>query len=171
MKRWLLGAASAGALIFVAPAQAEWYYQGEKSAFGTQGTHMALGHNGLYAFGFRCDQDDVAGIFITPEDLDDASAEGLTFLAPKLLIRVDDRAVHEHFGVVESANGKLRVSVTVRPSLLEQVRDAKRRIAVAIRMSDRTFHEASFSARGSTSALRSFLANCDISEDPEGDSD
>lgn len=163
MKYWLL----AGLLISASPSHAEWHYQGEKSAFGSQGNHLALGYNGLYGFGFRCDQDEVAGIFITPEDLDDDGAKSLTFLFPMLLVRVDNLDPHEHFGIVESANGKLRVSATISNNLLEEVRDAKRRIAVAIRMSDKTFHETSIPARGSTSALRSFLANCEVRDEAD----
>lgn len=142
------------------PAFAQWHYQGEDSAFGSSGTHIAVTANGVYGFGLRCQNGDVAAVYITPEDATQDQAAAISLGGAKLLVRVDDLPPHELGGEIESYNGKLRMSVPVESALTSQLRDAKRRIAVAISGGGELYHEGNFSARGSTKAIERVLKGC-----------
>lgn len=143
-----------------APASAQWLYQGEESAFGDRGSHKVITANDTYGFGFRCEETGSAAVYVTPEELSNSEAETLALGFPRLMIRVDDLPPHDLMGFVDSTQNRLRITATVDQPVVEQIRDAKKRVAVAIRKEDRVFHESSFGVRGSTAQVGKFLAAC-----------
>lgn len=160
-------AIGASLLALVASSSAafsQWVYNGEESAFGGAGVHLVVTAHKEYLFGFRCYEDETLALFVTPEHISEQDAAELSDLSPEFLIRVDDNDVDVELAYADRANEKLRLTREVPLKLLLQVRDAKRRVAVAFRVDDRVFHEQSFTARGSTSALRKFIANCFAAE-------
>ncbi len=151
---------AAAAVLIAWPAAAQWHYQGEESAFGAGGTHIALTAAGEYGFGLRCQNGELDFVYITPEDFTAEQAVTANLAGLSFLLRVDDLDPHTIAGEVDSANGKLRVSATADPVAAAQIRDAKSRIAVALSAGDELFHEAKFSVRGSTKAVGSTMKGC-----------
>ena len=150
--------------LLTSSASAQWVYQGEESAFGGSGTHLALVGDFLYAFGLRCDNSDLVTVFITPEKVTNDEASVFLLANPKTLLRVDSNPPMTLDAIADSANGKLRVTSVVDRDLAEQVMNAKKRVAVAIEMAGQRFHEKSFTVRGSTNAVKKLLAACSVDD-------
>lgn len=146
-------------------ADAQWLYQGGDSAFGGTGTKIAATSNLNYVFAFRCDEAGPVAVYLTPETLDNSDVAALS-VRSQILMRVDDGEVSKIFALPDSADRRLRVtSIGVMPGFLETVRDARKRISVAIAVGDRVIHEQSFSASGSTKAISQFLKACPVDSD------
>ncbi|PWE57285.1 hypothetical protein DEM27_06510 [Metarhizobium album] len=149
-------------IIWSGSAAAQWYYQGEESAFGAGGTHIALAANGRYGFGIRCQNGDLNFVFITPEEISTDQATVLSSSQLKLLLRVDDMPANTLAGVADSSDGKLRVTAVASADEVGQIRDAKKRLAVAASIGTEVFHEIKFTSRGSTKVIEKVLSGCGV---------
>lgn len=175
MKPFKFAALVAVIVTVCAPARAQWMYTGEESAFGGTGSHLAATMGGGYVFAFRCDDSGPVAVYLTPEIFENSDVKDVPPMAT-MLLRVDDLEVHKNFAVGESASQKLRFTATADRELLTQVMQAKRRVAVAMQAQGKMFHEQTFNVRGSTTALKRFLAGCptldaddqDVNEDDTG---
>ncbi len=159
MKVWFLAAVIIGT-VAASPAWSQWLYDGQQSAFGGGGTHSAYTGNRDYGFGFRCDDSEVSVAYLTPQPIESDDLDGYQRLPIRLLVRVDDNPVKEYESRIDRADEKLRVIADIERDILEEVRDAKRRIAVAINLAGKLYHEQSFRAQGSTATLNKFMPNC-----------
>jgi hypothetical protein len=151
-------------LAMLAPgvAAAQWHYQGEDSAFGEGGLHIAAVANQLYFFGVRCELGQMEAVYATPEDVDDSDTLTLQMLSPEFLLRVDDNEPIEALAVLDSMNGKLRATTEVEYAFADQLRNATRRLAIAIRLGGERFHEQTFSVVGSTRTVDDMMAGCGV---------
>ena len=161
-----LAIAIAAGLLFVrAPAQAQWLYQGQESAFGDDTLHVALTASGSYGFGLRCKAGTIEAVYTTPDKSFDADGYKLAnALKPLLRIRIDDQGIVELAAELHDSNGSMVVLAEVERSLLDSVRDARRRVAVVVQLLGDRYHERSFNVRGSTAALNKLIAGCDLPE-------
>lgn len=152
----------AGLLALVAvPALAEWAHTEQGGAFDDNPTHLAVGASGSYGFGLRCRQGGpLEAIYITPESVDDQTAEIMSAFPTSLLIRIDDDEPQEFTGSVEVPEGELGVVAEVPASLADDIEGASRRVAVAIKTVTGTFHEREFDVRGSTAAATALKEGC-----------
>ena len=162
-------AAVAGAAVLVCAgvASASWVYQGEKSAFGGAGTHLVLTFNSGYGFGFRCDDDGAKTVFITPETASNADMAQSVVLGT-LLVRVDSGEVRNADAVPDSAANHLRLTAQYGPEILPEVRNAKRKVSVAVKVGSKILHETSFPAKGVKDALAKFINACPAAESVRG---
>lgn len=110
--------------------------------------------------GFRCQDGTTEIVYRTPEEADDSKASSFNGLDPKLKLRIDSNPIVDLEVNFDSNNGKLRGVADVDMDLLTQVRDAKRRVAVAIEVLDKLYHEQSLDVAGSTEALKRLILNC-----------
>ncbi len=162
LKRALLAALIAG---LPSGASAQWIFKAEESAFGSSGNIVAFGANSFVALAFRCDNDEISAIFITPEEVDTKTAETFSVLNPKLLLRVDSEEIVELTSYPEARDGKLVVIAYVERPFLESVKESKKRVSVALKVGDKLFHEGAIPAAGSTKALTSFLDACSVGKE------
>lgn len=78
----------------------------------------------------------------------------------KLKLRIDKSEVKE-FGIISSVDdGKYIVLAEVDKAVAEEVRDAKRTVAVAVSLAGKNFWENSFQAKGSTEVVGKVLSLC-----------
>jgi len=129
-------------LLSAAPAYAQWHYQGEESAFGGKGIHVALTGNRAYSFGIRCEDGETQAILLTPEDLQASDAEAFSIMRPTMLLRIDDSPALDLATSVDSTSGKLRALADVDLDFVQQLKNAKRRVAVAISMGGERYWSA-----------------------------
>jgi hypothetical protein len=141
-------------------AMSQWFYQGEDSAFGGIGSHLAFTWIGNYFFGFRCDKSGPLAIFGTPEKVNDSDLAFSTDMEKKLLVRVDKNSVHELEALLDTTDTELKSVAGVLRPLLEEIMKGKKRVSVALRIDEQVIHEKSFNTAGSTKAVSQFLENC-----------
>jgi len=150
-------------LTLVGPASAQWVYQGNESAFGSDTMHVALTGSGDYGFGFRCKAGEIEAVYLTPDRSFDADAYKLANITePKLRIRIDDRPVVDLEAELNDVSGKASVLAPVEKELLLSAKDARKRIAVVLELLGDNYHEQSFNVRGSTKAIGSVIAGCGL---------
>ena len=164
MKRATTALACA-AMLCAPPAAAQWKYQLNESAFTAEGVNIAMTANAGYAFGFRCQGQDMEVLFLTNSNSFTNESLGASSLAPpQLLVRVDDHAVIEmNISLVENG-GKSGAIGYVEMELANAVRNAKKRIAVALRILGEIQHEEWFDVVDSTIAIDKITAACGITE-------
>lgn len=124
--------------------------------------HMAIAGNGSYALAIRCENGEADVVYLTPEEIKPEDAAVMSALKPKIMLRVDDEAVVETVAEIDSANGVLRATSPTTASFAEQVKSAKKRVAVALGLGGQTFHEQKFNARGSTTAVGKVMTSCSL---------
>ncbi|MDL2409960.1 hypothetical protein PY650_30960 [Rhizobium calliandrae] len=162
------GVIIAAALLFgVGYAHAGWLYKGEASAFGGAGSQIVLVVNDRYGFGVRCDGGVVTTIYLTPEEVSEKEFENAT-AAGTLMVKIDDLAPLTADATPDSADGHLRVSAEFNDDLLNELKAAKHRVAVAIKLGDRIFHESTFVAQGASKALGQFISACPAAAGAKG---
>jgi len=147
------------------PASAQWLYQGNESAFDDDGLHLAVTVSGRYGFGLRCRGKTTEAIYMTPDTSFDADSYKLANISkPLMMIRVDDSPVIEIEVELIDMDGKAAALGEVDPAVFAAARDAKKRVAVALKLLGTNYHEQSFSARGSGNALKKAIAACGLAE-------
>lgn len=144
------------------PAFSQWHYQGEESAFGDGGMHVAMTGNGHYVFGIRCETGEMTALLVTPEDMSASDAATMQMTFPRLMFRVDKNAPLEFGSTMESYNGKLRLSAEIDRSVADQIAQAKQRVSVAVSALGQLFHEQRFNVAGSTRAVQQLLKGCGV---------
>ena len=144
-------------------ASAQWLYQErDESAFSTDKMHIMLSENEGKGLGVRCRDGDSELIFVLPEKID--GVDVLNKLEPKLLFRVDKNEPHELSATVFDQVDKFLVMTSVEDMVIEEIRDAKSRIVVALDLAGSQFVETRYSAKGSTTAANKLLKNCRSSD-------
>ena len=111
-----------------------------------------------YVFGIRCSDGKREMLYLTSEKTDDASS--INALKPKLMVRIDKNKVHALEAEADVIDNKLRVVAELSGGVVEEIRDAKQRIAVVLNVIGQNFHENSFNVRGSTNAAKKLIATC-----------
>lgn len=154
-----------GLMLGAAPgaAEAQWVYTSEESAFGNKAVHIAMTvARGGYGFGLRCNGPDLEALFLTPEKIDGPeSVAMMTAMKPAIKVRVDDRAVRDFTAVIDaSSDSQMIVRAEIDMDLVEEIRDAKRRVSVAFEVVNSIFHETQFNVRSSTSAAEKLINAC-----------
>lgn len=145
--------------VFTASANAQWLYQEQgQSAFSDQKVHLLLSLKQGKGLGVRCQNGTNELMFILPEQIDQIST--VNALQPKLLFRVDSNAPHELSATAFDRDGQLLLMSETNTALIEEIRDAKQRIAVLMDLAGNQFAETRYSARGSTNAANKLLKNC-----------
>ncbi|MFN0263373.1 hypothetical protein ACKTEK_05775 [Tepidamorphus sp. 3E244] len=141
--------------------RAQWVYQKQESAFGSDSVHLALAAGrGGYALGIRCTGGDSQIIYITPEKMGDDAVSLINSSGAKLLLRVDEEAVVELDPVASLSDGEALYAADLSIEVAQSIIDARKRVAVAVSWLSNNFHENSFTVRGSTKAVGKILENC-----------
>ena len=166
MRQTILAVAVAVAVAaaLATPAAAQWAYDQRGGAFDEAATHLAMTMRETgYSLAVRCQSaDDLTLVFLTEETMTDEDSDNLNLFSPLLLVRVDDEAPFELDGVTQVGETGMGIFAPAPIGVLSQINGAKRRVAVAIRVLDDTFHEIEFNARGSTSATAKLKKGCGI---------
>jgi hypothetical protein len=148
-------------VLFAPPAAAQWLYQGEESAFGSSGTHMAVTAKGRYGLSVRCMNSKLELVCVTPDTSFDEGAYKLAnTIGMKLRVRVDDAPVVDLDAELTDADGKAIILAGLEPELGAVLSDAKKRVAVVLNLMGDNYHENTFGVRGSTKAIGKVLAAC-----------
>ncbi len=156
--------------VLAVPAKADWLHKSEENPF-TGDTHIAMGITDMsgYAVGFRCSKaDDLSLVFVTPESVEDGAAvAGMNALGIKLLVIVDDQPKLTLEAGLDRAPGgsnKLRLvsSDAEIVGLIDKVKAAKKRVAMAVELMGQAMHAKSFDVRGSRRALDDLGSGCKI---------
>jgi hypothetical protein len=162
------GLIAATALLCAADyANADWFYKGEASAFGGAGSQIVYTSNKSYGLALRCDEGSVATIYMTPEEgtqkqYEDVGATGT------LMVKIDDLAPLTADATPDVADGHVRVTAQFNDDLLNQLKGAKRRVSVAIKIGEQIFHESTFEAQGAPKALGKFINACPAASGAKG---
>lgn len=152
-------------VVAATPASAQWLYQGNESAFGDSGLHLAVTGSGPYGFGLRCSGEKTEAVYMTPDTSFDTDTYKLANMSkPILMIRVDDNPIVEIEAELINMDGKAAALGDVAPAIFTAVRDAKKRVAVALKLLGENYHEKSFNVRGSGNALKKVIAACNLPE-------
>jgi hypothetical protein len=150
-------------VVAATPASAQWLYQGNESAFGDSGLHLAVTGSGNYGFGLRCSGEKTEAIYMTPDTSFDSDAYKVANMSkPILMIRIDDNPIVEIEAELIDTDGKAAALGDVNPAIFAAVRDAKKRVAVALKLLGENYHEKSFNVRGSGNALKKVIAACNL---------
>ncbi|WHA39804.1 hypothetical protein [Agrobacterium larrymoorei] len=122
---------------------------------------LAVGKN-AGAIGVRCKAGKTEIMYVImntgmkEDDVEKANDLGMM----KLKLRIDKSEVKE-FGIISSVDdGKYIVLAEVDKAVAEEVRDAKRTVAVAVSLAGKNFWENSFQAKGSTEVVGKVLSLC-----------
>lgn len=168
MKKSVAALIVSGSLL-VSPAYAAWGYIDNEDAFSDETTHIAVGAEGGYGFGFRCQSgDDLVVIFITPESVDSDLTHTLNAASPELLVRVDKETaltLPTKFEVNNDGNLSALTSEGELSDLARSVAGAGERVAVAIQILGERMHVKDFSVSGSTNAVDQLIEGCGLSVD------
>ncbi len=165
MHRWFFGfVVLACATVWGAEPSAaqQWFYSQDDSAFGTGGKYIAVTANGMgYGFGLRCIGSGPEVLYTTTDQSLDREqvTQFNTLFSPSILVRVDNGEVMRIKGQFVLIDTGLAVLADAPDDLAPQIRDAKRRISVAIEAID-IMHESKFGVRGSTKAISQWMADC-----------
>lgn len=145
-------------------AFAQWVMQRYGGEFDESPTYIALtAMPGGYALGFRCNENELKIVLVTPEEVDDDDTLRLMNLAsPKLRLRVDGGAIISLDAELHEAKGDLTVLADVDDALVRSVASARSKVSVVLTVIGQNFHEKSFGVRGSSAAIGSLLSKCDL---------
>lgn len=146
-----------------ASANAQWFYQEkEESAFSEEKVHLLLSMSEGRGFGFRCRDGSSELMFMLEERMEETDT--LNAIQPKLLLKIDNNELHE-IPVTAANSGDSLVFMAEAPvPLIEEIRDAQKRVAVAVDLVGNLFSETAYNVRGSTAAATSLLNNCKSAE-------
>jgi len=156
-------AIAAGLLVLVAtPASAQWVHQKQESAFGGAAKHVAVTVRGTYGFGLRCQSDELTAILLAPEAITFDDAQRFKQLSPIMLLRIDNGEVLELDALVESSEGQLRVGAAIDVATAHNIAKARRRVAAALSLQGKQYHEHQFGVSGSGRAVGQMLKGCGL---------
>ncbi len=145
--------------IFTTSASAQWLYQEkEKGAFSDEIVHLLLTVKQGRALGVRCESGEIEIMFILKELIE--QIDTVNSLKPKLLMRIDGNRMHELSATAQNTAGKFVLFAKTDNALVEEIRDAKKRVAVVLDLAGNQFVETSYSVRGSTKAAKTLLRKC-----------
>lgn len=159
-----------------AAARADWVHRTEDDPFnGDSHVVMGITDESGYVVGFRCTaKEGLSLIYLTPEEMGSDSKKGMDAMnlmaGLKLLVIVDDEPKLAFDAMADSvaSNHTLRFAVQDDglSDLVEKVKAAKKRMAVAVNMEafGKTIHTKSFDVRGSRRALDELTAGCKIKD-------
>lgn len=153
------------ALLFSATAVAQWIYNEEEDTFGEGGEKMILVTDLFTGFGVKCSPAGLRAFYATPEKVEEGTTlEAVNRTHPKLLVRVDKNPPYELDATfdVTMENRARAWADDIPPKLVKEIRDAKRRIAVAVRILGKIYHKNSYPVRGSTAAARRLIKRCSL---------
>ncbi|WP_155982396.1 hypothetical protein [Xanthobacter sp. 126] len=156
--------AAVAVLISVSSAHAQWITDSSGGAFDDAPLNVAMTAKGRYGFGLRCRAEKTPeALFLTPEKVSDEKTLKLMNAAgPKLRIKIDKGSVIELDGTVNDVDGSMVIVSDVEANVLKEVRDAKTSVAVVITLLGKNYHETTFNASGSKSALGKIMKACKI---------
>lgn len=155
----------AGSLAFSSQsASAAWFFQSNESAFDDDNTVQAALTVGAYGgFGVRCQGADLKVVYMLSETGFDADTveKSNSLRAFKLKLRVDKNAVVEMEATASlPQSGMLAFISSVSTTQVEQIRDAKKQVAIAVSILGQNYYEDKLSASGSTAIIQKVLEGC-----------
>ena len=159
-----LAAITIAVILFSNSAYAYWYFHKEDSAFETSNNFAILTVSDDYGFAIRCTTDELQARFFTP---DQSFKEKDTLviansMLPKLLIRIDNKQPLTLAGTLHKGNNGLVMQADIDRSFVDDVSQARRRIAVAMDLLGDIYHETDFSASGSTRVVNKLKKTCPL---------
>lgn len=166
MKIRTIVATAIAATVLAQPANAIWIYNKHESAFDDGTLHIALSAAGGATpggLGVRCSGAKIELMYIvmnsgvTSETADTANRLG----GMKLKMRIDKGDIQEFTVSSDVSDDKYTVVTDIDKSVAEQMRDAKKSIAVTVSMMDQNFFENTFSSKGSTEVIGKALSLCE----------
>lgn len=160
----LVGLVCAALVASSAPAAAEWVYEGNSGTFDGPLLQIVATTNFTYSLGLRCRAGDrLEIVYITQDDsVKGELIEKANRLEPLLRVRVDTAPIRDFpTRFEERAGGFIAVSKVDRELLLT-IRDARRRVAIALFFAGKHHHDSVFSASGSTQAIQKLIAGCQL---------
>lgn len=117
---------------------------------------------GTYGFGLRCQSDDLTAILLAPEAITFDDAQRFKQLSPIMLLRIDNGEVLELDALVESSEGQLRVGAAIDVATAHDIAKARRRVAAALSLQGKQYHEHQFGVSGSSRAVGQMLKGCNL---------
>lgn len=145
--------------VLIGNAAAQWAYQEQDaSAFSDEKIHMILSIKNDRGLGVRCQNGKSELMFMLPEKIDQIGT--MNALKPKLLFRVDKNEPYELPALAHDSNGTLMLMAWAEQSVIEEIKDAKQRIAVLLDIAGTQLSETRYSVKGSTKAANQLLKNC-----------
>ncbi|PZP65237.1 MAG: hypothetical protein DI604_25035 [Delftia acidovorans] len=139
---------------------AEWLFHQKASAFLDEKETFVSAQAEGNSLAFRCDRKEVQAVFFV-SNASPVTKPGQLAIGT-LLFRVDDRPTVTALGRSDARDGGVRVSARVESSFLEDVRQAKKRLAVAILADEGLLHETSYSVDGVKRVLTQFIQACPV---------
>lgn len=150
-------------LVTVQPLKAQWIFQGSESAFGDDAVQLAMTMAKPYALGARCKGDKIDLVYITPDtSFDKDSYAGMNAMMPEMKVRIDDNPIVVIDAELVDSEGKMLGLAETDTEMLTSIKNAKRRIAIALSVLGKNYHEQSFSVQGSTAAIEKLFKGCNL---------
>ena len=153
----------ATAVVLANPAYAQWIYQEQGGAFDDTPLRIALTGSQFYGLALRCRNTyDLELLFITPEQAEANTIGTFNEMRPLILLRIDDAEPREFPAIADLSDGNLGLIAETDADLATALIDAKRRVAVAVRVMGQLFHEEEFSVQGSTRSVCQLFDGCQL---------
>lgn len=165
LKRALIFSLTATSLLLSSlPSTAAWLYESNESAFDESDTvHMAVTVGMYGGFGVRCQAEEMKAVYILADaNFDrDTIERSNRMKAMKLKLRVDKDEILTLDALGSLGDGgSFVLTSNVTRSQVEQFRQAKKNIAVAVAILGKNYYEDKLSVAGSTSAVGSVIKHC-----------
>ena len=149
-------------VIMISPVNAQWMMDTKDDPFGNDHLTYAYTTEGYRSLGVRCIGDsNLQILFLTEENVSDKDIYSINKMHPRTLIRIDKIpliSINDNF--VSSNKGKLVMVAKITPSIVEKMRNAKNRIALAIDMLGDRYSPTGFSPVGSYKNISQVLKAC-----------
>lgn len=165
MTKMTLAAVTVASLSFFGQtASAAWLFQDYESAFDEgNSVHAALTLGRYGGFGVRCHGEKLNIVYmLSKTDFDADTVEKSNSLGIfKLKVRVDKSTVEEMDATASLSEDDTFVLVSAATKQqIEQIRDAKKQIAVAMSLIGQNYYEDKISVSGSTTTVQKVLDAC-----------
>ncbi len=151
---------------FTGPASAQWIYQSAESAFGNGGTQIMLAPAGYEtALGLRCLKEKSLEIVYMTNDssFDSDTTKIANMTTPKLMLRIDQNDPKElDSKIFLTDDGNAMFVAEADNELLNEIGDAKTRIAVAVSLLGETYHENKVGVRGTRKNVDKLISGCKL---------
>ncbi|WLE00044.1 hypothetical protein PX860_23520 [Agrobacterium leguminum] len=145
-------------------AEAAWLFQDYESAFDDTNSVQAAMTVGRYGgFGVRCHSEELSVVYMLSDtNFDAETVEKSNSLGVfKLKVRVDKNTTEELEATASLPKaGMLMLVAAVSREHVEQIRDAKKQIAVAVSLIGQNYYEDKISVSGSTAVVQKVLDGC-----------
>lgn len=151
-----------------AQLHAEWLHKAENDPFSKATEHMVMASEGEEVLIFKCSKaSDLLMAYAMVEHVPEAARSKISLLPAKLLMVVDNGDVRELEGrldVVPSTNTlRIVVSGSDVARHVKAAAEARRSVALALKLFDDVIHKSNMSASGSRSALSKLSVGCNLS--------